>query len=143
MKCINGEDSIVYRNDVALAGEDLKELYDDAGWVAYTKDLPCLLEAIEHSLLVITAWDRDRLVGMIRIVGDGRSILYIQDILVLSTYRRSRIGTNLVKQVLAEFNTVRQKVLLTDDTPQIRAFYESLGFFSCDRGELVAFVKFG
>ncbi len=84
----------------------------------------------------------DRLVGMIRVVGDGRSILFIQDLLVLSKHRRRRIGSNLVKQVLTKFNTVRQKVLLTDDTPQIRAFYESIGFLSCDRVGMAAFVRF-
>ncbi len=47
-----------------------------------------LMEAIENSLRVITAWDKDKLVALLRIVGgDGYSIIYIQDILILEDYQ--------------------------------------------------------
>lgn len=38
-------------------------------WIAYTNDLPKLIKAIELSLMVISAWDKDKLVGLIRVVG--------------------------------------------------------------------------
>ena len=38
------------------------------------------------------------------------------------------MGKRLVTAALAPFASVRQKVLLTDDDPGQRAFYESLGF---------------
>ena len=50
----------------------------------------------------------------------------------------------LVTAALAPFASVRQKVLLTDDEPRQRAFYESLGFAEIrdlDDGSLRAFVK--
>ena len=78
-----------------------------------------------------------------RIIGDGITIIYIQDIVILKSYKRKGIGTYLINSVGKEFESVRQKVLLTDDTPETRGFYESLGFLSCDKGELVSFVKFG
>lgn len=107
----------------------------------YTSDMPRLLRAIRNSLFVATAWDKDRLIGLARAVGDGITIIYIQDILVLKSYRRMGIGTNLINMVCREYKDVRQKVLLTDDIPQNRKFYEFLGFTSCDKGELVAFIK--
>ena len=106
-------------------------------------DLLCLIDAIKNSLLTVTAWDGSKLVGLIRIVGDGVTIIYIQDILVLKSYKRKGIGTYLINTVCEEYKAVRQKVLLTDDTPETREFYESLGFVSCDKGQLVSFVKFG
>lgn len=48
-------------------------------------------------------------------------------------------------EALAPFASVRQKVLLTDDEPGQRAFYESLGFTEIrdlDDGSLRAFVQF-
>lgn len=99
------------------------------------------MQAIEQSLAVITAWDRDRLVGLIRVVGDGLTIIYIQDILVLRDYQKEGIGSELMKLILAKYSDVRQKVLLTNDAPDVRQFYEKNSFQSCDQGELVAFVQ--
>ncbi|WP_069650100.1 GNAT family N-acetyltransferase [Caloranaerobacter ferrireducens] len=121
---------------------DLKELYEDAGWTTYTKDLSKLIKAIKLSLMTISAWDGDKLVGLIRVVGDGQTIIYIQDILVLDSYKRNGIGSKLLSLILDKYKDVRQKVLLTNDSEETRGFYQSNGFNSCDRGELVAFVKF-
>ncbi|MGB1248028.1 MAG: GNAT family N-acetyltransferase [Chitinophagales bacterium] len=116
-------------------------LYTDAGWIAYTKDEEKLMRAIENSRDVFTAWEDENLVGLIRIVGDGETIIYIQDILVLQVYKRKGISTFLLKNVLDKYSDVRQIVLLTDDTEETRGFYEAINFASCDKGGLVAFMK--
>lgn len=133
---------ITYKKDIIPNSEEINFLYDDAGFTSYTENLSLLTDAIKNSLFVVTAWDKGNLVGLARAVGDGKTIIYIQDIIVLSYYRRKGIGTNLVKQIIREFPDVRQKVLLADDKPENRKFYESLGFFSCDDGKLVAFARF-
>ena len=135
--------NIVYEKGTIPNEKDIESLYNDANWNTYTSDLSCLIDAIRNSLLTVTAWDGRKLVGLIRIVGDGVTIIYIQDILVLKSYKRKGIGTYLINIICEEYKTVRQKVLLTDDTPETRGFYESLGFVSCDKGQLVSFVKFG
>lgn len=117
-------------------------LYNDASWSAYTKDVNTLKEAIKNSLYVLTAWDGDKLVGLIRLVGDGKTIIYIQDILVLKAYKQKKIGSSLVQKALDNYKKVRQVVLLTADNQETRSFYESLDFESCDKGKLVSFAKF-
>jgi GNAT superfamily N-acetyltransferase len=97
------------------------------------------MQAIKSSLDVFTAWDGE---GLIRVVGDGQTIVYIQDILVLQGYKRQGIGTALLRQALETYPHVRQKVLLTDDSPETRGFYEANGFKSCDKGQVVAFARF-
>ena len=72
-----------------------------------------------------------------RAVGDGQTILYIQDILVLQQYRRHGIGRTMVKMLLDAYPNVRQRVLLTDETPEMHGFYESLGFFPSGHGILL------
>lgn len=120
---------------------ELLNLYKDAGWLAYTNQPKLLQQAINQSLYVIAAYDNQELVGLLRVVGDGLTIVYIQDILVLKSHQRFKIGTQMMLMALDEFKSVRQKVLLTDDQPKVRKFYESLGFVSCDKGQLVAFAK--
>ena len=66
--------------------------------------------------------------GLVRAVGDGASIVFIQDVLVLPEYQRRGIGTALMKAVMARYAGVYQLQLLTDSTPRAKAFYRSLGF---------------
>lgn len=61
-------------------------------------------------------------------VGDGVTIVFIQDLLVFPEKQRKGVGTALVKAVLKRYPTVRQIELTTDQSPETAAFYESLGF---------------
>ncbi len=135
-------ENIIYKYTNEFNEIDIKKLYENAGWTSYTQDLPKLMEALKASLAVVSAWDGEELIGLIRVVGDGAAIIYIQDIIVLASYKRKGIGSRLLKSVLEKYENVRQKVLLTDDTEETRGFYEENGFISCDRGDMVAFVRF-
>lgn len=133
--------NITYHQDEAINQGSLLALYNNAGWIAYTVKPKELEIAIKNSHYVMIAKDNDKLVGLIRAVGDGMTIIYIQDILVHTDYKRKKIGTTLMLKMLERFKDVRQKVLLTEDNKETRSFYESLGFESCDKDHLVSFVK--
>ncbi|MGO1315571.1 MAG: GNAT family N-acetyltransferase [Cellulomonadaceae bacterium] len=126
--------------------EELVALYEAVGWSAYTRDPELLERAVAGSLRVVTAWSGDRLAGLARIVGDGASIAYLQDVLVLPRLQGGGLGRRLVRAAFAPFSHVRQHVLLTDDEPAQRAFYESLGFaevHDVTPHALRAFVRLG
>lgn len=132
---------IIFKNSENINKEQLERLYNDVQWYAYTQDLDLLQQAINQSLDVISAWNGDELIGLIRTVGDGLTIIYIQDILVLNAYQNQGIASQLMQQILHQYRNVRQKVLLTEKTPDVSHFYEKNGFESCDKGHLVAFAK--
>ena len=125
-----------------LTEDHLKKLYEDAGWVSYTCDMEKLKRAIDQSLYVVTAWYHEELVGLLRVIGDGETILYIQDLLVMKAHRRHKIATGMIEKVVKKYPDVRQKVLMADDTDDIRGFYEEVGFMACDQGDMVGFVRF-
>ena len=108
--------------------EQLLTLYDSVGWSAYTEEPDRLVRAVASSLAVFTAWDGPHLAGLLRAVGDGETILYIQDLLVAPVCQRRGIGRRLVEACLAQHPHVRQKVLLTDTTAKNLAFYRACGF---------------
>ena len=87
---------ITYKEMKAISPSDLNDLYNSVQWFAYTRDLNDLEQAIRQSLCVITAWDHQKLVGLVRVVGDGLTILYIQDLLVHPNYQHQKIGTTLI-----------------------------------------------
>lgn len=109
--------------------DELVALYDAVGWSAYTRDPEALTASIAGSHSVLTARDAaGRLLGLVRTVSDGVTIVYVQDLLVVPTAHRSGIGSGLLDAVLDRSAGVRQTVLLTDTEPGQRAFYESRGF---------------
>lgn len=120
--------TISYRDGGVPKRDDLTTLYTSVGWSTYTKDPARLEAAVVASLFVVTAWDEDHLAGLARVVGDGLTIVYLQDILVMPDYQRAGTGRELFRRVFRPFDDVRQKVLITDDEPRQRAFYESMGF---------------
>ncbi len=54
--------------------------------MAYLDNPNNLDKAVKNSLFNIGAFDGNELVGLIRVVGDDVSIIYIQDILVKENY---------------------------------------------------------
>lgn len=137
--------AITYRTGAPLRREDVLDLYESVGWTAYTKDPGRLVAAIAASLRVVTAWDGGRLVGLARVVGDGLTIVYLQDVLVLPDLQRSGVGRELFRRAFEPYEDVRQKLLITDDEPGQLAFYRSMGFTEVrDLDHLTSvFTRFG
>ncbi len=114
-------------------------LYESVNWSAYTSDPERLERALNKSYEVLVALSDGEVVGLIRTVSDGEVICYIQDILVNPNYQRKGVGGALMRRIL-ETSVVRQMVLMTDNEPHQRSFYQSLGFQLVE-GELNAFVR--
>ena len=104
------------------------DLYASVGWSNYTNRPQQLEQAFHQSLLVIVAYDDEELVGLIRAVGDGLTIVFIQDLLVYPHYQRQGIGRSLLEQTLERFKDVYQIQLATEQSDKNLAFYRELGF---------------
>ena len=116
------------REYINYNADEILRLYTEVGWTAYTENMLALEQGYQNSLLVLAAYENDELLGIVRVVGDGFTIIFIQDILVYPKKQRHGVGTALVKAVLNRYSAVRQIELATDNTPQTVSFYKSLGF---------------
>ena len=121
--------------------EQVLALYDDAGWTSYTDEPELLMKAIENSLRVWTLWEGEKLIGLARTVGDGATICYLQDILLLEAYQGRGYGSDLLKEIMKENQHIRQFVLLTDDTEKTKGFYKKLGLSEVGEFSCLAFMK--
>ena len=109
--------------------EDVLHLYQAVGWTNYTTHQPQMLEqALSHSLVIYLALDGDAVVGLIRLVGDGFSSVFVQDLIVLPSYQRQGIGSSLMKEALKDYKDAYQVQLVTEETEKNVGFYRSLGF---------------
>lgn len=121
---------------------EILPLYAAVGWTNYTDHPQMLEEAYKHSLCTLGAYTADdRLVGIIRAVGDGASVLFIQDIIVLPEFQRRGIGTALLKAIVSRYPDVYQTELMTDNTDKTIAFYKSLGFTPATEFGCLGFMK--
>ena len=108
--------------------EDVLHLYQAVGWTNYTHQPEMLEQALSHSLVIYLALDGNAVVGLIRLVGDGFSSVFVQDLIVLPSYQRQGIGSALMKQALEDFKEAYQVQLATEQTEENVGFYRSMGF---------------
>ena len=108
--------------------KEILELYASVGWTAYTKHPDILHKGFENSMLTLAAYEKEQLIGIIRTVGDGYTIVFVQDILVFPEHQRKGVGSALMQAVLDRYSHVRQIELATDNTEKTVAFYRSMGF---------------
>ena len=108
--------------------EDVLHLYQAVGWTNYINQPQMLDQALSHSLATYLARDGEEIVGLVRLVGDGFSSVFVQDLIVLSSYQRQGIGSTLMKQALSDYKDTYQIQLATEESEKTLGFYRSLGF---------------
>lgn len=121
--------------------DEIKRLYTEVGWTAYTDEMGALEEGYKRSLKILAAYEEDELLGIIRAVGDGYTIVFIQDILVFPERQGQGVGSALIKAMLDLYPNVRQIELATDNTEKTLAFYKSVGFTEYSEVECCGFMR--
>lgn len=120
---------------------EILALYETVGWTNYTNRPERLRTGYAGSLAVWGAFAGDKLVGIARAVGDGATIVFVQDLIVVPSYQRRGIGKQLMQAVIERFSDVYQMELLTDDGSGACALYERLGFTCSDAMGCVAYIR--
>ncbi len=134
--------NIKFIENPLLSENELYALYDDLNWKKYTSNINQLMEGIKSSLYVVGVYDEAELIGLIRVVGDGHTIVYIQDVLIKNKFQHQGLGTTLFNMVQHKYSHVRQMVLMSDDLKTNDLFYKKQGFNKSTSFNLVLYVKF-
>lgn len=120
---------IIY-NDMKkdLPSEQLHNLFMSVGWSdgSETSDMTNKYNVpFINSTLVISAWENNCLVGVVRVLSDQmfRSIIY--DLLVLPEFQNKGIGKELIKRCIKHFPNSEW---LVQTTEEISAYYKKNGF---------------
>ena len=114
--------------ETSVSLDDVLHLYQAVGWTNYTNQPQMLSRALSHSLAIYLARDGEEIVGLVRLIGDGFSSVFVQDLIVLPSYQRQGIGSTLMKQALADYKDAYQVQLATEESEKTLGFYRSLGF---------------
>ncbi len=120
---------IEYKEIHEFTKEDLQDLFLSVEWSS--GHFPDKLQiAMRNFETVISAWDADKLVGMICAMDDGIMTAYIHYLLVRPDYQDKGIGRELVSRVKEIYDDyLRIVVVGYDDEVH---FYENCGFEKAD-----------
>jgi GNAT superfamily N-acetyltransferase len=105
------------------------ELYLAAEWVAENEDCSFIQAAVAGSFLAAAAFTDDgRLAAMGRVLSDGVSDAYIQDVVVHPGFRGQGIGGKIVAFLVAELEKRGVDWIALVGEPGTENFYSRLGF---------------
>ncbi len=122
--------------------ESVKDIYKKESWNAYLKDDEKLIRAFDKSLYILGAFDNNKLIGLIRCVGDGEHILLVQDLIVDPKYQKHGIGTHLVKEIMNKYSEVRSFMVVTDIEDVVdNKFYQSLNFRKLKDLNMIGYIR--
>lgn len=85
--------TIEYRQTRDFTEEDLRRLFLSVGWES-GRYLKRLVTAMRNSTHVISVWDGDRLIGLVRALDDGATIAFLHYVLVDPSTRADTSATN-------------------------------------------------
>ena len=111
-----------------LPNAALNKLFISAGWSdgIETEDMLNHFNVpFINSTLVISAWDNEKLIGVVRVLSDKviRSIIY--DLVIFPEYQQKGIVRELVRRCIEHFPNSEW---LVQTTNEIYPYYEKIGF---------------
>ncbi|KAA2239009.1 GNAT family N-acetyltransferase [Chitinophaga agrisoli] len=130
---------ITYKNDVMPPVDKIIELYNAAGLPRPTNDAERMKTMFQHSNLVVSAWDGEKLVGISRTITDWVWCSYLADLAVSPDYKESGIGKELIR--LTRERIGEQAMILLLSVPGAMDYYPKVGFTKEDRGFIMNRTK--
>ena len=123
-------ETIKVQQVTSWSSDDIVALYKEGGWWKeeyQPEELPHLIKG-SYAFVVAVDTTTNRTVGMGRVLSDGSSDAYIQDVIVLSSYRNQGIGSKIISFLihLCQLKGIQWIGVIAE--PGSEAFYQTLGF---------------
>jgi len=122
---------VIYKTDIIPETAQIINLYNNAGLPRPTDDAARIRKMYENSNLIVTAWDGDKLAGVVRCITDWCWSCYLADLAVQPGYQKEGIGEKLVEMV--KENVGEQTMILLLSVPDAFSYYLKVGFIKEDR----------
>ncbi|HAQ41336.1 MAG TPA: N-acetyltransferase [Clostridiales bacterium] len=106
----------------------LKKLRNSIGWKILQHDR--IEKGLHNSIYCVCAEDQRVIIGIGRIVGDGGTVFYIQDIMVEPSYQKQKIGTLIMEKLMKyiDDNCVDGAIIGLIAASELDNFYREFGF---------------
>jgi ribosomal protein S18 acetylase RimI-like enzyme len=130
---------IEYKIDLIPETDQIIDLYISSGINRPTNDKERISKMYANSNFIVTAWDKDKLVGISRSLTDFCYSCYLSDLAVRKEYQREGIGKKLIE--LTKEKIGEQTMLLLLSAPSAMEYYPKIGFLKVENGFIVKRTK--
>ena len=115
--------------------EQIIEVYNSSGLNRPTADAARIEKMYLNSNLVVTAWDKEKLVGISRSLTDFCYACYLSDLAVEKSYQKDGIGRKLIEITQLEIGEKTTLILLA--APTAMEYYPKVGFEKIQNGFII------
>ena len=105
---------------------ELKELFSSVSWKSAATPKK-LVEAFKNSSNVVSAWEGNRLVGIVRSMDDGCWSANIDCLVVHKDFQGKGIAKQLMTELLNDLNNI-EYINICPDEKEMEKFYSEFGF---------------
>lgn len=108
--------------------KDYIQLRDSIGWNILQYDK--IEKGLDNSIYCVCAEVNGIVIGFGRIIGDGATVFYIQDIMVNPSYQRNKIGTLIMEKIMDYINNnyTEGAIIGLIAISELDKFYKKFGF---------------
>jgi len=117
---------IEYRTIKTFQKEQVKDLFLSVNWES-GRYPDKIVKGLEKSSVVISAWDGEKLIGLVRGLDDGETVGFIHYLLVNPAYQGQHIGDGLMCRIMDEYKDLLY-VKIMPSNPKTIGFYKKYGF---------------
>lgn len=126
---------ITYKFDTTPSTEVIIELYNNSGLNRPTSNFDRIAKMYANSNLIVTAWDKDKLVGISRSLTDFCYCCYLSDLAVREEYKHAGIGKKLI--ALTKEKVGAESMVLLLAAPAAIEYYPKIGMEKVDNGFII------
>lgn len=108
--------------------EEYIQLRNSVGWKILQYDK--IEKGLNNSICCICVEDKGNIIGFGRIIGDGGTVFYIQDIIVSPSYQKQKIGTLIMRKLMdyIDDNCTDDAIVGLIAISELDKFYKKFGF---------------
>ncbi len=127
---------IIYKEEIPDP-ETIISFFNDSDYfpIEDRSDVARIKKMFENANLVITAWDQEKLVGIVRSLTDFCYCCYLSDLAVRNDYKGKGIGKRLVE--LTKEKVGDQCKLILHSSPHAIDFYIKIGMKRIDSAFII------
>ena len=118
--------TIAYTDEKKFTVEQTQKLFLSVGWVS-GQSPQRLHKALIGSSTVFSAWDGERLVGLVRVLDDTEMVAYMHYVLVDPEYQGQGIAGHLVGMVKEKYRDYLYIEVMPEESRNA-SFYQKHGF---------------
>ena len=132
-------DKIIYRDNIIPEVNQIVDVYNSSELNRPTSDKERIKKMYSNSNLIVTAWDKDKLVGISRSLTDFCYCCYLSDLAVMKEYQKKGIGKKLIEFTKKSIGEQTSLILLS--APEAMDYYPKVGFLKIDNGFMIKRLK--